>query len=507
MNTLSVFHELLAAGPVDAPPHWAWVLPFITILGCIAVLPLIHKTHHWWEENSSKLLVSGIMGGIVLIYVFMNGATGALMHALIEYVQFIMLLGSLYYISGGILLKGDIEATPKVNCMFLAIGAGLASFVGTTGASMLLIRPLLKTNSERKHVVHTVVFFIFMVSNIGGLLTPLGDPPLFLGFLRGVEFAWTFSLWESWLFMNVALLFIYYVWDTKAYRSESAKDIARDETQIKRLSITGMVNAPLLLGVILAVAGSKWMDANLSEAMFMPDNLKEIHATIDVAELTALAKEHHAIVPEDGFVGGEEAGEFAAIRAQYKSHHSHLFNGSPWREILMLILAVLSAKITPRGLREENKFSYHPIFEVAALFIGIFITMIPALLMLKYYGAQAVADPETRKVFTPEFFFWGTGILSSFLDNAPTYVTFFELAGTVDGMGHTGTIIAEKYLVPISLGAVFMGAVTYIGNGPNFMVKAIAEESGVKMPSFFGYMKYSICVLVPLLVIVMFLFL
>jgi len=453
-------------------PHIAWVLPFLGILGCVAILPLIHSTHHWWEENKNKLMISGAMGGIVFIYLAMNGHMGHIHHAMVEYVQFIMLLGSLYYISGGILLKGDIEASPKVNCAFLAIGAGLASFIGTTGASMLLIRPLLKTNSERKKVVHTVVFFIFMVSNIGGLLTPLGDPPLFLGFLRGVPFGWTFSLWAPWLFMNVALLIIYFIWDTKAYKHEAARDIARDETQITPLSLTGNINFLLLGGVIFAVAGSKWMSETISMKLFIDESVLTTKLAVD----------------------------------EYIAHHPELFNGSPWREILMLLLAIVSCKVTKKGLREENKFSFGPILEVAALFVGIFVAMIPALMLLKHYGALAAADPAQAKLFTPTFFYWATGLLSSFLDNAPTYLTFFELAKTFP----SGTLIAgvaESLLIPISLGAVFMGANTYIGNGPNFMVKAVAEESGLKMPSFFGYMIYSFGILIPLLIIVNWLFL
>jgi Na+/H+ antiporter NhaD/arsenite permease-like protein len=473
--------DFLASGP-GFVPSYAWLLPFLGILGCIAILPLIPKTHHWWEENKNKLLISGGLGGIVFIYLVAVGQIDPIHHALVEYVQFIMLLGSLYYISGGILLKGDIEATPKVNCAFLAIGAGLASFIGTTGASMLLIRPLLKTNSERKKVVHTVVFFIFIVSNIGGLLTPLGDPPLFLGFLKGVPFGWTFSLWAPWLFMNLALLFVYFIWDTKAYRSESAKDLARDETQITPLSLTGNINFLLLGGVIIAVAGSKWMHTNFSLPLFVDEAL--------MADPVAL-KEHI-------------------------KHYPEKFNGSPWREILMLGLAVISCKATKKGLREENKFSFGPILEVAALFIGIFVAMIPALLILKAEGRVMMetlggffADtPETAQTYYPTIFYWLTGGLSSFLDNAPTYLTFFELAGVTPGGGDavTGTNVPVEYLIPISLGAVFMGANTYIGNGPNFMVKAVAEEAKVKMPSFFGYMVYSACVLIPLLIIVNLLF-
>ena len=345
----------------------------------------------------------------------MNGLGGSVHHALVEYVQFIMLLGSLYYISGGILLKGDIEATPKVNCAFLAIGAGLASFVGTTGASMLLIRPLLNTNAERKKKVHTVVFFIFMVSNIGGLLTPLGDPPLFLGFLRGVDFGWTFSLWGPWLFMNIALLIIYFIWDTKAYRHETPRDLAKDNTQVTPLSLSGNINFLLLAGVIFAVAGSKYMHDNFSMPLFF-----------DEAKAYSVEAKAELIKAKPEMAKAEEEVVKKELKASFISHKTELFNGSPWRELFMLILALISWKVTKKGLREENKFTFGPIMEVAALFIGIFLAMIPALLILKHHSSSA--DPE---MFTTGLFYWGTGILSSFLDNAPTYLTFFELAGEI----------------------------------------------------------------------------
>ena len=402
-------------------PSLAWALPFAGLLLSIAVLPL--AAPHFWESNLRKLGIAAVLGAPVLV-LYLRAHPRALVHTAEDYVSFIVLLGGLFVISGGILLEGDLEATPRTNGAFLGIGALLASFVGTTGASMLLIRPLLQTNRERKHVAHTVVFFIFLVSNIGGCLTPLGDPPLFLGYLQGVPFTWTFRLFVPWLFTTALVLAVYVLWDRRAHASEARADLKRDFYEVRRLRIAGKENFVLLLGVLGAVALLK----------------------------------------------------------------------APWREAAIVGLSVLSYARTDPELHKANRFTFHPILEVAVLFAGIFVTMLPALDLLRARGAEL-------GVREPWQFFWATGALSSFLDNAPTYLTFLALA---QGLGLRADVVGvpQAILVAISLGAVFMGANTYIGNGPNFMVRSIAEERGVKMPSFGGYMLYSAGVLIPVFVAV-----
>jgi Na+/H+ antiporter NhaD/arsenite permease-like protein len=402
-------------------PSLGWALPFVSLLLSIAVLPL--AAPHFWESNLRKLGVAALLGAPVLV-LYLRARPESLVHAATDYVSFIVLLGGLFVISGGILLEGDLEATPRTNAAFLGLGAVLASFVGTTGASMLLIRPLLQTNRERKHVAHTVVFFIFLVSNIGGCLTPLGDPPLFLGYLLGVPFTWTFRLFTPWLFTTGLVLAIYFVWDRRAHAREAKSDLRRDAYEVRGLRIGGKENLVLLAGVVAAVA--------LLQA--------------------------------------------------------------PWRELVIVSLALLSFRGTDPELRKANRFTFHPILEVAVLFAGIFVTMLPALHILHARGAEL-------GVREPWQFFWATGALSSFLDNAPTYLTFLALA---QGLGLPADVVGvpQGILVAISLGAVFMGANSYIGNGPNFMVRSIAEERGVKMPSFGGYMLYSAGVLIPVFVLV-----
>jgi Na+/H+ antiporter NhaD/arsenite permease-like protein len=463
LGVLSLASPALAAGGGDGgTPHWLASMPFVLILLCIAILPLIHKTEHWWHKNQNKLLVSTVLGLITLGYYYFvrmfHGAEsglesigGVLHHAVVaEYIPFIVLLFSLYTIAGGIELRGDLKARPLTNTIFIAVGTAIASFVGTTGAAMLLIRPLLRTNKERRHVVHTVVFFIFAVCNCGGLLLPIGDPPLFLGYLRGVPFTWTMQLLPEFLIVNGALLVIYYIWDTRAHGKEEAQDVVRDETQVEPLSIKGGLNFVLLLGVVLCVA--------------LLDPSKPVPGT----EWTP----------------------------------------PPFlREGLQLVLAAMSFFVpifTPKGLRERVSFDFFAIAEVACLFIGIFITMQVPLEVLN--NPDVV---EKLGVDTPMKFFWFTGILSSFLDNAPTYVVFFETAKGVPPIDPSAVLalpndaaICDLFLKAISCGAVFMGANTYIGNGPNFLVKAIAEQAGIKMPSFFGYMKYSVAILIPLMVVV-----
>ena len=397
------------------------VLPFVAMLLAIAVLPLCVPA--WWEHNWNKLLVSAVLG-LPVLALYLVRQPSAVLHVAEDYVSFIVLLAGLYVISGGVLLRGDLVATPAVNATFLAGGALLASLVGTTGASMLLIRPLLQTNRERRHTVHTVVFFIFLVSNVGGMLTPLGDPPLFLGYLEGVPFTWTLRLWPHWLLMIGTLLVVYVVWDSAAYAREPLEAIQRDRVEIEPLRLRGGLNALWLLGVVAAVA---------------------------------------------------------LLRA-------------PLREVAIVALAGLSLWRTPGAVRRANRFTIGPMVEVAVLFAGIFLTMLPAIELLRTRGGEL-------GVREPWQFFWATGLLSSFLDNAPTYVTFLALA---QGLGLAREVVGvpASLLAAISVGAVAMGANTYIGNAPNFMVKAIAEEAGVKMPSFLGYLLYSGAVLIPLFVLV-----
>jgi Na+/H+ antiporter NhaD/arsenite permease-like protein len=452
--------------PIAAPPVLT-VIPFVLLLGAIAVLPLISATELWWEHNLNRFIVALALSLVTLAYYaflhstpfeahwpahtmvppsgeavewgFVQAIIGNAMLA--EFVPFIVLLFSLYTIAGGIRIEGDLQANPMTNVSFMAVGGLLASFIGTTGAAMLLIRPLLETNQERKHVKHTVVFFIFVVCNCGGCLLPIGDPPLFLGYLQGVDFLWTLNLWGPWLFLNSLLLLTYSMIDQFVfYRKETIRDIERDIEQTRRLKISGLkVNGPLLLGVVLAVG---------------------------------------LLDPSKSFPG------------------THWHAWMYLREIVQLALVAISLLFGSKRIRRDNNFNYHAIVEVAALFTGIFICMQPALQILGVKGAAL----STR--LDPAGFFWATGALSSFLDNAPTYLVFFQTAKA--GVTEGATLVAgvpEMVLKAISLGAVFMGAMTYIGNGPNFMVKAIAEKSGVKMPSFFGYMGYSVVFMLPLLVL------
>lgn len=426
-----------------------WVAPFVLLLLSIALLPLI--VPHWWESNLNKGAISALFGVPVAIYVAQVDGH-RLIETGIEYMAFIVLLAALFIISGGIYLRGSLTGTPPVNTVTLAVGAILSNIIGTTGASMLLIRPMLRANERRRHQVHIMVFFIFVVSNIGGLLTPLGDPPLFLGFLRGVPFQWTLRLLPHWLLMNAALLVIFYLSDRRQFRREDVatrEALERDGAAQERLSVEGRVNLLLLLGV-LAVA-------------FIVGRF------------------------------GEEIG--------LQSEHAR-----KWGQVMgMGLLAMISILMTRRETRAINRFTFQPIIEVAVLFAGIFAAMIPAMAILEARG-------ERLGLQQPWHFFWATGALSSFLDNAPTYLALATTASGLMGteamnlgqllQAKSGGIHGDALLTAISAGAVFMGANTYIGNGPNFMVKAIAEEAGVKMPSFFGYMKYSIGILLPLFVLV-----
>lgn len=426
-------------------PLWASI-PFAIMLLFIAIGPLFF--HHWWEENKNKLIVSLALGFPTAIYLIAMGLAHDLTHQMVfDYIPFIVLLGSLFIITGGIQLKGDIEAKPAVNTLFLGIGAVLASFMGTTGAAMLLIRPVIKTNSERKYKVHTILFFIAIVANAGGLLTPLGDPPLFLLYLRGAPFEWFFHLTKEWAFVNGLLLAIYFAFDTYYHKKEPVSNVEKDHTQIEKLSLSGTYNFIFLIGIVLSVA-------------FLNENY--LH-----------------------FI-----------------HDNHYFGFI--REAVMLSFAGMSLYFTPKLLRTANKFTWTPIIEVAFLFLGIFITMVPALLWLRENSASLGIDSVAM-------FYYATGSLSSFLDNAPTALAFHNLAlGMVSDPAAPGLVagIAEEFLTAISIGAVLFGAMTYIGNGPNFMVKAIAEENGISMPSFFGYIfKFSIVVLLPVYILAQLLFL
>ncbi|MFC1641605.1 sodium:proton antiporter [Myxococcota bacterium] len=408
------------------------------LLGCIATLPLIPATRKLWHHNWFQLVVALTFGVPMGIFMWSLGSHGAVVHALVEYVQFITLLLSLFVIAGGIYVAGAIEATPRTNVCFLAIGGGLASFIGTTGAAMALIRPILNVNRERTKRVHTVVFAIFVVANCGGLLTPLGDPPLFLGLLRGVPFLWTLNLFPAWLFVNALLLLTYYMLDLRLHASEPITALRRDATEVEPIRLHGKANLLWLLGVVLAVA---------------------LAPSVDL----------HAI----------------------SQGHATVMDWIPLRELIMLSLAGISFATGDRRVRfVRNEFTWGPILEVAALFLGIFLAMVPAL---AYLGQVAPTLPLNEYTF-----FILTGVLSSVLDNAPTYATFFEMARTLGGEPAVAGV-RTTYLASISLGAVFCGAVTYIGNGPNFMVKAIADSAGVRMPSFGGYVIWALRYLVPVL--------
>lgn len=479
-------HTLAAAGG-PTPSLW-WLLPFVVLLGCIAILPLIPRAEHWWHANRNKLMVALLCAAAVLIHYWtrsfgtvlhadpvvdlMKGLgfaltedhghyitspgfgtmVGALGNSLWEYVPFIAMLFALYAIAGGVLIRGDLPARPLTNTMVLAIGGVMASFIGTTGASMLLIRPLLQINSERKRKVHTFVFFIFAVSNIGGCLLPIGDPPLFIGYLKGVPFLWTLHLWQEWAFMLGAILAVYFVWDTREYRKEDPRSLILDEETREPISVRGAINFVWLVLAVLCVAllapGAPMPGTNFTPPPLM-------------------------------------------------------------REGALLLIVGLSILTTPRNLRRDSGFTFFPIAEVAALFIGIFVCLQVPLEILSMKGASLGLTRAWH-------YFWATGILSSALDNAPTYAVFMQVAASSTNPADTahaivtlkdGTPIREDLLVAVSLGSVFMGANTYIGNGPNFMVKAIVESHRLKMPSFFGYLGMAIVVLGPLYVLMTLLFL
>lgn len=423
------------------------LIPFVVMLLTIAVAPLVAE--HWWEKNRNKLIFTLLVSIPTAIFLVCVGLGHNVQHQLLfDYIPFIMLLLALFVVTGGINIRGDIAATPTVNTLLLFGGWMLASFMGTTGAAMLMIRPLLQINQQRKHRVHTVLFFIALVANCGGLLTPLGDPPLFLLYLRGASFEWFFELLPQWIFVGFMLLAIYAVVDKWLYKQEPIEHLKRDAQEQEPINVTGSINFIWLAAVIACVI---FLNASYIPAM--------------------------------------------------ADHHAPLYLKF-LREIALLVIILLSLKTTDREVREANHFSWEPIAEVAILFVGIFTTMTPALLYLNVH-APSLGLTE------PWQFYYSTGILSSFLDNAPTAVAFHTVASglpVVEGATYVAGI-PEVLLKVISLGAVFFGAMTYIGNGPNFMVKAIAEQEGVEMPSFFGYMvKFSLIVLLPVYVLTQLIF-
>ncbi len=448
-----------AAATLDASQLslW-WVVPFAGLLLSIALMPLLAMKI--WHHHFGKIALGwALLLLIPLALQFGSGtAFGLSAHTLIlEYLPFIIFIGTLYVVAGGIFIKGSFQGTPLVNTTMLGIGAVLASFMGTTGASMLMISPMIRANKGRASKVHTMVFFIFIVSNAGGALTPLGDPPLFLGFLKGVDFFWTVKhMALPTLFMVTALMVMYFIIDSIFYRRDVRQGIQRSDDQHGAFGIQGGINFLLLALVVGAV---------LMSGLWKPG------INVNIVGID---------YPLQGLV----------------------------RDVIFLAVAAISLIITARHVREANHFSWDPILEVAKLFFGIFITMAPVLMMLQAgeKGAFAslvrlVTDAQGQAI--SGMYFWMTGILSSFLDNAPTYLVFFNLAG-----GDPQTLMGPMALTltAISAGAVFMGANSYIGNAPNFMVKAIAESRGIAMPSFFGYMMWSGLILIPLFVIMNWLF-
>jgi len=428
----------------------AWSLPFAGLLLSIALLPLF--TPHLWEHHFGKIAAFWALALLLpcaLVFGAWTAVTEVLHALLLDYLPFILLLFTLFVVAGGIRISGNLVGTPATNTAILAFGTLSASFLGTTGASMVLIRPVIRANQDRLYNIHVFVFFIFLVSNIGGSLTPLGDPPLFLGFLKGVDFLWTLeAMLLPMLFMSSLLLALFYVIDRLAWNRENAE--VRSKSRVPRqIRIEGLHNVLYLMAVALTVLAS---------------GIWERDATIPVG----LGIE----MPLNGL----------------------------GRDVVLLVLSFLSWKTTKSSIRVENAFTWAPMQEVAMLFVAIFITMIPVLAMLKAGEAGPFA-PLLSLVSTPEgkpvdaAYFWLTGALSSFLDNAPTYLVFFNLAGG-DAQALMGPLAST--LLAISAGAVFMGANTYIGNAPNFMVRSICEERGIKMPSFIGYMLWSGAILLPL---------
>ena len=437
-----------------------WGVPFAGILLSIALLPLLAPM--FWHHHFGKVAAAWALAFLLpFAFVYGPGAAAAgFVHALVaEYIPFVILLTALFTVAGGIYIRGNLHGSPALNTGLLAVGAVLASFMGTTGASMLLIRPLIRANDNRKHVAHVVVFFIFIVSNAGGSLTPLGDPPLFLGFLKGVDFSWTVRhIFPDTLFLVGVLLALFYAFDSWYYRQagEVGRSDPTPDSPPQALGFDGKVNFVLLLAVVaLVLLSGVWKS------------------------------------PVQWVIAGTPVGLPGLVR-----------------DLGLIVVTLVSLALTPRQVHADNQFGWGPMQEVAKLFAGIFLTIIPVIAMLKAgvdgpFGAIVSAVTRADGSPDPAMYFWATGVLSSFLDNAPTYLVFFNTAG-----GDPATLMTTHAatLAAISAGAVFMGANTYIGNAPNLMVKAIAEDRGVKMPSFFGYMLWSGAILVPLFVAMTFIF-
>jgi Na+/H+ antiporter NhaD/arsenite permease-like protein len=453
----------IAAAAEEAGSHlgqslaiW-WTLPFAGILLSIALFPLFAP--NWWHH---RFPVVSALWALALAVPFAIVYRGEAMHAMLhiylaDYIPFIILLWALYAVSSGILITGTLDGSPRTNMLILLAGTMLASWIGTTGASMVMIRPLMRAISWRKHRAHIIVFFIFLVSNIGGALTPLGDPPLFLGFLHHVPFFWTLRLLPAMAFHAVPLLALFYVVDRRYYARETREEFSGKS---QPFGVQGWHNFIFLAGVVGAV--------------LMSGVLKLGHVDVLGVEMKI-----------EGIV----------------------------RDALLVLIGLISFKTTSDAIHKGNQFTWFPIKEVAILFAGIFMTIVPALAILKA-GEQGAMAGLIALAHKPQNYFWLTGGLSSFLDNAPTYLTFFTtaLGALFPNMPEPDAVAAlvqehHHYLHAISCGAVFMGANTYIGNAPNFMVKSIAEEAGIKMPSFFGYMfKYAIPILIPLFVVATFIF-
>ena len=530
-------------------PLWS-VIPFIGMLLSIAIVPLIN--FHFWEHHYGKFSLAWI---VILSIPFLIAYKGdgwyEIVHiVLLDYVPFIILLAALFTCAGGICLKGSLRGSPVVNTILIAIGTALASWMGTTGAAMLLIRPILRANEWRKHRVHVVVFFIFLVANIGGSLTPLGDPPLFLGFLKGIDFFWTMALLPAMIPVVILLLIIFFILDTILFRKEGTPP---DDGEKEPLRLQGVWNFVLIAGIIGAILWSKsladgpFKDHSVAEKMAPQIKTAEEKMDATKAKLETYVKEYENDTAIKFDKSNHEYYELRenhlharakvnSLRAQ-KTHDENrgisIFGVTvPYfnlmRDGLLLLIAFISLLYTPMyktvkdehghnqpepsqletNVRAANGFTWEPILEVAKLFIGIFICMIPALKILQAgidgsLSSVVLAVQTTTNDPVNAMYFWLTGVLSSFLDNAPTYVVFFNTAGG-DPTSLMGPM--AQTLLAISCGAVFMGANTYIGNAPNFMVKAIAEENGVRMPSFFGYMIWSVVILVPVFVIVTFVF-
>lgn len=415
------------------------VIPFVVMLLVIAILPLFSFTGRRWEDWRFQLTICLALGLPVAVYMLLHFGLLPLGLTVFEYFQFISLLGALYIISGGLFLDGDIRATPRNNAILLGVGGVLASIIGTTGAVMLMIRPLLNINAERRRRAHSVIFLILIVANNAGMLSPLGDPPLFLGFLRGVPFTWTLQLWPQWLFVNLMLMALYVGLDTSEYAKETVTDRLLDAVFIKPIRILGAVNFVFFAMIIVAVA----------------------------------------VVPSFNL---------AAIEAGSPAWFDYV----PWRETVFVLACAGSFIFGEKRIRRElNQFSWAPIREVAVLFVGIYLTMMPALRFLAQITPKLPLNEVNVFVFS--------GTLSAFLDSAPAYVAFFEMVAQLPGQPRVAGV-PESYLIALSLGTVTCGALTYLGNGPHFMVKAVAESYGVQMPSFGGYMAWTARYLLPTLV-------